>query len=135
MGTLALRSLARLPCHPTSAATAALIPKRSIVSSTKSEELEESKRTIAKKEVERFIVDCLVQVDTEPRRAQMLAANLTEADYRGHFSHGLSRLAMYVTDIRAGICGPNNDPKILKEGPATAWVDGNNGLGVVVGTF
>ena len=24
---------------------------------------------------------------------------------------------------------------ILKKGPATAWVDGMNGLGVVVGTF
>jgi len=89
---------------------------------------------VAKKEVERFIVDCMVTVGTDKFRAQMLAANLTEADYRGHFSHGLSRLAMYVQDIQAGICSPNNDPKVLKEGPATAWIDGCNGLGVVVGT-
>lgn len=29
----------------------------------------------------------------------MIAANLSEADYRGHFSHGLNRLTMYVKDI------------------------------------
>jgi hypothetical protein len=32
-------------------------------------------------------------------------------------------------------CNPRADPVVLKEGPSTAWVDGNNGLGVVVGTF
>ena len=53
----------------------------------------------------------------------------------GHFSHGLNRLAMYVQDTQAGICKANNDPKVVKDGPATAWVDGCNGLGVVVGTF
>merc|ERR1712029_454103 len=77
----------------------------------------------------------MTKVDTEPDRAKMLAANLTEADYRGHFSHGLNRLAMYVQDVRAGICAANNDPQVVKDGPATAWVDGRNGLGVVVGTF
>jgi hypothetical protein len=40
-----------------------------------------------------------------------------------------------VADIRHKCCNPKADPVILKEGPSTAWVDGNNGLGVVVGTF
>ena len=64
-----------------------------------------------------------------------LAKNLTEADVRGHFSHGLNRLAMYVSDLEADLCDPYADPKILKEGPSTAWVDGCNTLGVVVGEY
>ena len=42
---------------------------------------------------------------------------------------------MYVRDCQSNLCQPNNDPVILKKGPATAWVDGKNGLGVVCGTF
>ena len=75
------------------------------------------------------------EIGTPVDKASMLAANLSEADFRGHFSHGLNRLAYYVADIKQGCCDPKADPAILKDGPSTAWVDGNNGLGVVVGTF
>ena len=81
------------------------------------------------------MVDCMKEVGTPVDKAVMLAANLTEADYRGHFSHGLNRLAYYIADIQNDCCNPKADPAILKEGPSTAWIDGNNGLGVVVGTF
>ena len=81
------------------------------------------------------MVDCMTSVDVPTDRALMLAKNLTEADVRGHFSHGLNRLAMYVSDIQNGLCDPHADPKILKEGPATGWIDGCNSLGVVVGEF
>lgn len=33
------------------------------------------------------------------------------------------------------MCFANAEPKILKESAATAWVDGCNGLGPVIGTF
>ena len=92
-------------------------------------------RFIHKTEVERFITECMMKVGAEQFRAKMLAANLTEADYVGHFSHGLNRLNVYVKDCQGKFCKPNNDPIILNESPGTAWVDGNNGLGVVVGTF
>ena len=47
----------------------------------------------------------------------------------------LYRLAMYVSDIQNNLCDPHANPKILKEGPSTGWVDGCNTLGVVVGEF
>ena len=99
------------------------------------DEVPESERFIHKSEVERYMVQAMTKVGTEQHRAGMLAANLSEADYRGHFSHGLNRLAMYVRDCQSNLCQPNNDPVVLKKGPATAWVDGKNGLGVVAGTF
>ena len=95
----------------------------------------EMERHIHKSEVERFITECMVKVGAEEFRAKMLAANLTEADYVGHFSHGLNRLNVYVKDCQGNFCKPNNDPIILKKSSGTAWIDGNNGLGVVVGTF
>jgi len=90
---------------------------------------------VTRDEVERFMVDCMTAVKVPENRSQMLAKNLTEADVKGHFSHGLNRLAMYVSDIENNLCDPHADPKILKEGPATVWVDGCNTLGVVVGEY
>lgn len=97
--------------------------------------IEDYERYISRPEVERYMVDCMTSVNVPADRALMLAKNLTEADVRGHFSHGLNRLAMYVSDIQNDLCDPHADPKILKEGPATGWIDGCNTLGVVVGEF
>ena len=44
-------------------------------------------------------------------------------------------MTMPVQDIESGNCDPSADPTVLKESAATAWVDGNNGLGVIVGEF
>jgi LDH2 family malate/lactate/ureidoglycolate dehydrogenase len=83
--------------------------------------------------------------------AEALATCLTEADYRGHYCEGLNQLGeilfekklskkhflaeTYIDEIREGGCNKDAVPHILKETPVTAWVDGNNGLGVVVGNF
>ncbi|RZC35486.1 uncharacterized protein BDFB_003152 [Asbolus verrucosus] len=85
--------------------------------------------------VHRFIKDCLVAVGCPPANAESLATLLVEADYRGHYSHGINRLEMYLNHIRSGSCKPDAVPGIVKETVATAWVDGHNGLGVVVGHF
>ena len=42
---------------------------------------------------------------------------------------------MYVNDIKSGACIPNNEPKVLKETEATAWVDANNVLGATASHF
>lgn len=44
-------------------------------------------------------------------------------------------LEMYVNDVQHGTTSCTATPTILKESPATAWVDGNNGFGAVVGNF
>lgn len=42
---------------------------------------------------------------------------------------------MYINDLHKNSTDGNVIPTILNETPATAWVDGNNGLGAVVGNF
>ncbi|XP_064090531.1 uncharacterized oxidoreductase YjmC-like isoform X1 [Macrobrachium nipponense] len=86
-------------------------------------------------EVHRYMVDCMMAVGTPKFHATALADVLIAADKRGHFSHGLNRLEMYVNDVRQKICEGGADPTIEKESVSTALVNGNNGLGPVVGNF
>ncbi|VDO27960.1 unnamed protein product [Heligmosomoides polygyrus] len=70
-----------------------------------------------------------------PSHCEQLADVLVEADVRGQYSHGLNRIDMYIRDVAKKVCCPDGTPKILKEQAGTAWVDGNNLLGPVVGNF
>lgn len=90
---------------------------------------------IAVSEAKRFVVDCFVALETPMEHAELMADLLVTADYRGHFSHGMNRLEMYLNDIADHSTDAKVVPKILKEKPAAAWVDGCNGLGAVVGSF
>ncbi|XP_059477786.1 uncharacterized oxidoreductase YjmC [Neocloeon triangulifer] len=94
-----------------------------------------SSNIIPVSEVKRFTVDCLEAAAVPQDHAVMLADVLVAADYRGHFSHGMNRLEMYVKDVQSGICDGGAEPAIIKQTAATALVDGKNGLGPVVGNF
>ncbi|PSN40099.1 hypothetical protein C0J52_13746 [Blattella germanica] len=82
-----------------------------------------------REEVSRFIIRALGAVDAREDLALQLAEVLVDADYKGHYSHGLNRIEFYIEDIRKGWCNPNAEPTLLKESPATAWVDGNDAFG------
>ncbi|CEF64785.1 Malate/L-lactate dehydrogenase family-containing protein [Strongyloides ratti] len=87
------------------------------------------------KDVKRYIVDCMKSVGTDTDHAKMLADVLVKGDNRGHYSHGINRLEMYMRDVKTGACKGKGEPKILNDFAATSWVDGNNLLGPVVGNF
>lgn len=86
-------------------------------------------------EVHAFVVRCMVKAGASDHHATALADLLTAADHRGHYSHGLNRLDMYVRDVQTGMTACDVEPSIIKETIATALVDGNNVLGPVVGRF
>ncbi|KAJ8311306.1 hypothetical protein KUTeg_011142 [Tegillarca granosa] len=87
-------------------------------------------------ELRSFVVRSMVAVGTKEDHARDLAELLVSADYRGHYSHGLNRLDMYISEIKEGMTtSGDNEPTILKETVATALVDGNNVLGPVVGKY
>jgi L-2-hydroxycarboxylate dehydrogenase (NAD+) len=60
---------------------------------------------------------------------------LSEADRRGIDSHGVARLRTYYDLLAAGRINPRPRPRIVRETPSTATVDGDNGLGLVVGPW
>lgn len=90
---------------------------------------------VATAEVESFVERCMIAVGTDPHHSNALAQVLREADYRGHVSHGLNRLEIYVRDIKNGMMQGQGEPSIEKETGSTALVNGNNLLGPVVGNF
>uniref|UniRef100_A0A1I8ADM1 Malate/L-lactate dehydrogenase n=1 Tax=Steinernema glaseri TaxID=37863 RepID=A0A1I8ADM1_9BILA len=90
---------------------------------------------VSKKEIRSFILNCMEKIGCDDEHAQQLADILITSDYRGHYSHGIQRLHIYVNDVATGACDKAGAPKIIKEKGSTAWVDGNNLLGPVVGNF
>ncbi len=65
--------------------------------------------------------------------ATLAAKVLVSADLRGVDSHGVARLSGYVRLWEANRINPTPDIKIVHETPSTAVVNGDAGLGLVVG--
>ncbi|XP_029656027.1 uncharacterized oxidoreductase YjmC [Octopus sinensis] len=90
---------------------------------------------VSTEELFSFVVRCIEKAGGKVSHAEALAELLVAADKRGHFSHGLNRLDMYVRDLESKITSGTAEPEIVNETPATALVEGNNILGPVVGKF
>ncbi|MDJ0876381.1 MAG: Ldh family oxidoreductase [Desulfobacterales bacterium] len=58
---------------------------------------------------------------------------LVRASLRGVDSHGVARVPMYCERLRRGVANPVPDIRIERTAPAVALVDGDDGLGLVVG--
>ncbi|RAI44198.1 Ldh family oxidoreductase [Rhodoplanes roseus] len=79
-----------------------------------------------------LIADCLAAAGLSRDNAAAVAELMTEADLTGADGHGVFRLPQYVRRLRAG--GFNRTPSITvdRTAPATALVDGDNGMGHLV---
>jgi LDH2 family malate/lactate/ureidoglycolate dehydrogenase len=67
--------------------------------------------------------------------ADILAGLMVEADLRGSDTHGVIRLPLYLRRLKAGGVNPRPNIRIVQEKPATALVDGDNGMGHLVMRF
>ena len=67
-----------------------------------------------------------------PGGAAWMAELLVRANLRGHDSHGVIRIPQYIASWRKGDANPTAEPQIIREGPATALVDGRLGFGQIV---
>lgn len=81
------------------------------------------------------MIDCFRACKTPENHAIEMADALVGADYRGHYSHGMNRLEMYLNELNKGTVDGSAVPVLIKETVSTAWVDGRNGLGAVVGNW
>lgn len=74
------------------------------------------------------------QLDVPPDAAREASACLVKAELRGVDSHGLVRLPVYARRLRAGVVKARPAVQVMAVTGATALVDGDNGLGPVVGS-
>lgn len=84
--------------------------------------------------LECFMGDVFRALGVPDEDAAICADVLITSDRRGIDSHGIGRMKpFYYERIRAGIQESVTRFEVVREGPTTAVVDGNNGMGMVIG--
>ncbi len=84
--------------------------------------------------LEKLVARALTKMDVPEEDARITAGMLVHTELRGIESHGVARLAAYyVGGIRRGAVNPHPNIQIVRETASTAVVDGDRGLGFVVG--
>src|SRR2546426_3978960 len=79
-----------------------------------------------------LISGALATIGLPAADAAKVAELMTEADLTGADAHGVFRLPQYVRRLRKGGVNPRPDIRLQKTAPATALVDGDNGMGHLV---
>ena len=69
---------------------------------------------------------------SEAEEARVVADHLVEANLRGHDSHGVGMLAMYMPAIAAGLLRPNQHATVIGESGPFLSVAGGSGYGQVI---
>ena len=83
--------------------------------------------------IEKFMTDILEKAGIPKEDAGIIGDVLLQADRFGFDSHGVNRLKnIYLDRIKQSILNPVTKFEIVREAPATAVVDGHNGMGHVI---
>ncbi len=86
------------------------------------------------KTITNFVIDAFVGYSIPREDAEICADVLLESDKRGIESHGVNRFKpVYLDRIKVGIQNAVTKIDIIKETPTTAVLDGNHGMGQVIG--
>ena len=83
--------------------------------------------------LETFMKEVFTKIGIPEKDAEICANVLITSDKRGIDSHGIGRFKpIYIDRIKTGQINPVTKIDIVREAPATAVLDGNNGMGQVV---
>jgi LDH2 family malate/lactate/ureidoglycolate dehydrogenase len=80
-----------------------------------------------------FCEEIFISYGMEPEDASIVADGLVQSNLRGVDSHGVTRVGIYAKRLKMGLVNPRPEVKIVRESGATLLVDGDNGMGQVVG--
>src|SRR3954452_13824334 len=78
-------------------------------------------------------IQMLRAAGTEQAAADVVAADLLEANLQGHDSHGVQLAPRYVLNVLAGKLKPDATAEVVRRDGAIIVVDGGMGFGQVVG--
>lgn len=82
-----------------------------------------------------FSMACLKALEVPEQQAETVTDCLLYADFRGHPSHGIVRLPVYGKRLLSGAVNAVPKIHVVSEQTVSAVIDGDNGLGPVVGQF
>lgn len=83
--------------------------------------------------LKQFTIQVFSEMGFNPEAAEQGAEVLLAADLRGIDSHGVARLTSYIRLWEDGRINPRPEITVAHETPSTALLDGDAGLGLVVG--
>jgi len=93
------------------------------------------RRFVPDSKLSQFVQRVFTSFGISQEDALICTDNLVLADLRGIPSHGVARLRRYVDGMTNGTILQHNQPRVVCESPSTATVDGQAGLGQIVGHF
>jgi L-2-hydroxycarboxylate dehydrogenase (NAD+) len=80
-----------------------------------------------------YVYDVFRGMGVPDEDAEICTDVLLDADLKGIDTHGVNRLKpVYYDRVKNGLQSPVTRLDVVREGPTTAVVDGNNGMGMVV---
>jgi L-2-hydroxycarboxylate dehydrogenase (NAD+) len=79
-----------------------------------------------------LMVDAMMKAGVPAADATKIAELMLEADLIGADAHGVFRLPQYVQRLKLGSTNPRPNITIKRTAPATALIDGDNGMGHLV---
>jgi ureidoglycolate dehydrogenase (NAD+) len=82
-----------------------------------------------------WAVSCLEKVGVPPPEARLVGESLVQTSVWGVDSHGVLRLTHYLNRMTIGSISPLAAPLVMRTGPVTAQVHGQDGLGIVHATL
>ncbi len=95
----------------------------------------EATRRIPAATIRAFMTDAFRACGLPEADAATVAGAMLDADLSGSDAHGIFRLAGYVRLLKRGHINPRANVKVAERSPATALVDGDNGMGHLVMTY
>jgi LDH2 family malate/lactate/ureidoglycolate dehydrogenase len=92
-------------------------------------------RGIPAPDLRTWVTQVLARSSVLPDEAALAADVLVSANLRGVDTHGVVRLPLNVRRVRSGAVNARPEVRVVQEGSAAALVDGDNGMGLVVGVW
>lgn len=92
-------------------------------------------RQITETQLFYLVESIFTKAGSSPEDAKIVAEMLVSAELRGIPSHGVVRIKDYIGLWQKGRMNLSPKIKIVHEMPSTATVDGDNGMGMVVGNY
>jgi LDH2 family malate/lactate/ureidoglycolate dehydrogenase len=89
---------------------------------------------LPKNHLRKFIEEVFLKLGIpNEEEAGIIADVILSASLKGIDTHGIQRIYMYYDRIKRGIYNPKTNITLVKDGPTTAIIDGNCGMGPVIG--
>ena len=90
---------------------------------------------VQREPLEAWATGLLEKVGVPPPEAKLVASSLVQTSAWGIDSHGILRLTHYLNRMTIGSISPSAAPVVMRSGPVTAQVHGQDGLGIVHATL